>query len=71
MRGEYRHPDLREALLAVAGKGGAINGGSLGKWLGNNVDRIVGGLVIRRGKLSGGVQQWILEAGEARTAAAA
>jgi hypothetical protein len=60
-RAEFRHPDLREALLAVAGRGGAINGARLGKWLGTNADRIVGGLVIRRGSMSTGVQQWVLE----------
>jgi hypothetical protein len=70
-RSDYRHPDLREALLAVAGKGGAINSGSLGKWLGNNANRIVDGLVIRRGKVSGGIQHWTLEDDRVRTAAAA
>lgn len=71
-RAEFRHPDFREALLAVAGKGGAISGGSLGRWLGNNADRIIDGQVIRRGTLSGGIQRWVLEsAGAARPAAAA
>ncbi|WP_372624707.1 hypothetical protein [Falsiroseomonas sp.] len=71
-RADFRHPDLREALLAVAGRGGAINGARLGKWLGTNADRIVGGLVIRRGSMSTGVQQWVLErVASARPAAAA
>lgn len=30
-RSEFIHPELREALLRVAGEGGAINGGRLGK----------------------------------------
>ena len=34
----YLHPDFREALLAVAGQGGAINGKSLGKWLAARTD---------------------------------
>ncbi len=31
---EFEHPDFREALMAVAGQGGVINGRRLGKWLG-------------------------------------
>ena len=37
------HPEFREALLAVAGHGGAINSRRLGKWLAANQKRIVEG----------------------------
>ena len=35
-RTDFDHPDFREALLAVAGRGGAINGKLLGMWLSTN-----------------------------------
>ncbi len=35
-------PDLHSALLAVAGKGGAINNQAFGTWLGKQRDRVVG-----------------------------
>jgi hypothetical protein len=60
-RREYAHPDLREALLAVAGEGGAVNSRRLGKWLASNQDRIVHGLRLVRQGLSGGILQWRLE----------
>jgi hypothetical protein len=59
-RAECAFPDFREALLAVAGAGGAINGKSLGKWLALNQDRIVDGLCIERGKLRSGILRWRL-----------
>ena len=59
-RQEFRHPDFREALLVVAGDGGAINSKRLGKWLAANQNRLIQGLSIRRGSLSGGVQRWRL-----------
>lgn len=40
----WRHPDLREALLAVAGSSGAIDGRRLGKWLSSHKGRIVSGV---------------------------
>ena len=43
---EFDNPDFREALLAVAGQGGAINGKRLGKWLGAHAKRIAGGCWI-------------------------
>jgi hypothetical protein len=39
--------DLRDALMEVAGRGSIINALILGKWLGNNVNIPVGGLVLR------------------------
>ncbi len=46
---EFTHPDFREALLTVAGTGGAVNSRRLGKWLSANKNRIVGGLWIEQG----------------------
>ena len=37
----YRHPGLRDALLAVAGIRGAVDTGRLGKWLRAKKGRIV------------------------------
>ena len=37
----HTHPALRAALLMVAGRGGAINIGALGQWLGKHIDRVV------------------------------
>jgi hypothetical protein len=59
-RPEYAEPDLREALLAVAGEGGAINSRRLGKWLAANQNRIIEGLSIVRGRMRTGVQLWRL-----------
>lgn len=57
-------PEFREALLAVAGDGGAINGRRLGKWLGRNKDRIVDGMrIVQDLKLEGNVT-WRLQAGD-------
>jgi putative DNA primase/helicase len=38
---EYRHPDFRDALVAVAGKGGRIEGRLLGHWLARQQERVV------------------------------
>ena len=46
---EFEHPDMREALMAVARQGGVINGRRLGKWLAAQAGRIVGGLSIEQG----------------------
>ncbi len=56
----FRLPDFREALLRVAGKGGAINGRSLGKWLSANKGRVVDGVSIKSGKLLDGSATWIV-----------
>jgi hypothetical protein len=59
-RAEFVHPEFREALLAIAGEGGAINGGRLGKWLGAHQNRIVAGLKIEAAGLSAGRSRWRL-----------
>ena len=60
---EYGHPDLRQALLGVAGKGG-VDPQRLGQWLAANKDRVVQGLRIVRQGLSRGVMKWRLEGSE-------
>jgi hypothetical protein len=50
--------ELREALLSVAGEGGAINSARLGRWISKCKGRIVDGLKIECGTLSDGYQQW-------------
>lgn len=61
-RVEYRHPEFREALLIVAGDGGAINSRKLGKWLSRNKDRIVDGMKISQEAKYGGNVTWKLHA---------
>jgi hypothetical protein len=61
MRPEFSHPDFREALLTVAGEGGAINSWRLGKWLGAHKGRIVAGCKILQDGLNGGIMTWRLE----------
>lgn len=56
------HPDLREALLAVAGGGDEINSRRFGKWLGTHQGRVVGGHRIVRAGLSAGTMMWRLDA---------
>jgi hypothetical protein len=57
---ELANPDFREALRAVAGHGGAINGRRLGQWLLAHRDRVVDGRTIVRAGLSGGSMTWQL-----------
>lgn len=53
-RPEFARPDFREALLAVAGAGGAVNGRSLGKWLAANQGRVVdGSRIVQQGTWQG------------------
>ncbi len=59
---ELRHPDFREALLAIAGEGGAINSKRLGKWLAGNQDRVVQGHRLIRVGVSVGIARWRVEA---------
>ena len=59
-RPEFVHPDFREALLAVAGEGGAISGKRLGKWLGANQSRIVGGFKLVAAGTVAGLGRWRL-----------
>jgi putative DNA primase/helicase len=51
---EYEHEQWREALLAVAGSGGAISPQRLGIWLGANQGRIVEGRFIEKVGLRAG-----------------
>lgn len=55
---QFLQPDFREALLRVAGKGGAINGMRLGKWLGANKGRVVERVSIQPGTISEGSNTW-------------
>ncbi len=57
-RTEFLFPEFREALLAIAGDGGAINGGRLGKWIAAHQNRIVGGLRIVAAGVSAGRARW-------------
>jgi putative DNA primase/helicase len=41
--GKFTRPLFRDALLAVAGRGGAVNSRALGEWLSGNKGRIAGG----------------------------
>ena len=58
---EFVCPEFREALLAVAGDDGVINGRRLGKWLAANASRIVRGMRIVQQGERGGVAHWQLE----------
>jgi putative DNA primase/helicase len=61
---EFTHPELREALLIVAGDGGSINSRRLGSWLGSNENRLVQGCKIVRDGERGGVGVWKLTSAE-------
>jgi hypothetical protein len=61
----FVHPDFREALLTVAGEGGAINSRRLGKWLAANKGRVVVGRCVVQGGLLAGTMTWRLEAEKA------
>jgi hypothetical protein len=49
-RREYVHPELRDALLNVAGNGGFVNERQLGQYLSREKLRIVNGLYIAQGE---------------------
>ncbi len=55
--------DFREALLAVAGEGSAVNARRLGKWLARNQGRVVGGMKIVADGTRAGVALWRLDTG--------
>lgn len=59
-RGEFINPEFREALLAVAGDGGAISGRRLGKWLSANQGRIVNTMRIVPDGIVSGISRWRL-----------
>jgi len=58
---EFVNPEFREALLRVAGEGGAINGTRLGKWLSQHQNRIVAGLRIIAAGSTGNRARWQLD----------
>src|SRR5262249_13672103 len=51
-------PEFREALLAVAGKNGAVDTQKFGNYLGTNKGRIVEGRRLVRAGLYNGNQRW-------------
>jgi hypothetical protein len=53
-------PELRETLLNVAGRNGAINGCVLGRWLGHVAKRVVDGRRFDKNGIIAGVQYWRL-----------
>jgi putative DNA primase/helicase len=56
---EFSSPELRDALLRVAGDKGNINTKKLGEWLKNQAGRIVDGVrIVKAAKVSGGVIRW-------------
>ncbi len=59
-RADFINPDFREALLAVAGDGGAISGRRLGKWLSANQGRIVNGMRLAADGQHAGIIRWRL-----------
>jgi hypothetical protein len=70
-RPEYVHAPFREALLQVAGDGGAVNSRSLSKWITGQENRIIKGLrIVRRGMLRGFMTWELEQVGAARTKAA-
>jgi hypothetical protein len=59
--GDFVFGYFRDALLAVAGNGGAISPSRLGKWLVSNADRVVDGRRICRDEDVDKVSHWRLE----------
>ena len=59
-RADFINPEFREALLAVAGDGGAISGKRLGKWLSANQGRIVNTMRITPDGIVSGISRWRL-----------
>jgi putative DNA primase/helicase len=57
---KFARPLFRDALLAVAGAGGAVNAKRLGKWLKRYAGRIVGGIRVEQSEASRGVSAWRL-----------
>jgi hypothetical protein len=55
------HPGLRDALLAVAGRGGAIDNQALGIWLGKQRNRVANKRRFTKGSETGGAPKWVLE----------
>ncbi|GAA0607040.1 hypothetical protein GCM10009416_50080 [Craurococcus roseus] len=60
-RSEPACPELRNALLGVAGRGGIINPRALGRWLGQHRGRVVEGFRFNQAGLLDGHMRWRLE----------
>jgi putative DNA primase/helicase len=60
-KAEFVSPEFREALLRVAGEGGAINGTRLGKWLSQHQNRVVAGHRIIAAGTTGNRARWQLD----------
>lgn len=60
-KAEFVNPEFREALLRVAGEGGAINGTRLGKWLSQHQNRVVAGHRIISAGTTGNRARWQLD----------
>jgi hypothetical protein len=67
-KAEFVNPEFREALLRVAGEGGAINGTRLGKWLSQHQNRVVAGHRIIAAGTTGNRARWQLDVVNADTA---
>lgn len=65
---EFVNPEFREALLRVAGEGGAINGTRLGKWLSQHQNRVVAGRRIVAAGTTGNRARWQLDIANADAA---
>jgi len=63
-RFEFVNEDLREALLNVAGRNGAINNRALGNWLSSSKGRLINGLRFEHMGERGGITVWALVAFE-------
>jgi RepB DNA-primase from phage plasmid len=60
-RRRFLHPEFREALLAVAGDNGSINGKRLGKWLSANKGKVVSDLRVVSDGIVEGVGRYRLQ----------
>lgn len=58
---KHKYPELRDALLAVAGEAGRINGRKLGIWLSKQNGRVVNGHRFANCGTRGGQSLWSLE----------
>jgi len=60
---DHMHPELREAVLRIAGDRGGINTRKLGNWIARYEGRIVGGLRLTRDMMQahGSVVQWVVQ----------
>jgi putative DNA primase/helicase len=58
---QFLNPELRQALLAVAGNDGRIDAARLGKWLGKHKNRVAGGRRIIADGIVDGIAQWRMQ----------